>query len=359
MPLYTNPDFRRLPPGPRAIFDKSAPQSFFAQPAWYDLMMRHAVPEGAEVRLYTDERSASQIAVILHGAEAQPQRTLASLANFYSVEHGVVRLPGTDVDAGLTGIVAQILSERPAWDCLRLAGFDPGDPGYAAFVRALGRAGFFVECVFESGTWYEDTAGLDFSRYLAERPAQLRNTYLRKRRKLATSGRLTKAFFADASDVERAIADYQTVYAASWKPPEEYPSFIPALIRLAAELGALRLGIYYIDGIPAAAQFWIFWKGRAVIYKLAHDERFRDLSLGTLLTMEMVERALAEDKPSEINFGRGDDPYKKLWLPQRRERWGITAANPRSLRGIRLGLTREAAKLYHRMRGAPVFPRSA
>src|SRR5207302_827569 len=81
----------------------------------------------------------------------------------------------------------------------------------------------------------------------------------------------------------RAIADYQTIYAASWKPPEDFPEFIPALIRLAAELGALRLGIYYIDGAPAAAQFWILWHGRAVIYKFAHDKQFDDLSLGTLL----------------------------------------------------------------------------
>jgi Acetyltransferase (GNAT) domain len=356
MPLYTNPDFRRLPAGPRAIFGQSAQASFFALPAWYDLMTRHAVPAGAEIRLYTDERPGSQIAVLLHTSRSQPQRSLVSLANFYSVEHGIISVPGADLEVALAGILSEVLSERPSPDCLRLAEFDPREPGYSAFVGTLRRAGLFVECVLQAATWYEDTGGLDFSGYLAERPAQLRNTWARKRRKIAASGRLRKAFFNDATAIDQAIADYETVYRASWKPPEAYPSFIPALIRFAAELGALRLGIYYIDDIPAAAQFWILWQGRAAIYKLAHDERFDDLSLGTLLTMEMVERVLSEDRPREINFGRGDDPYKKLWLPKRRERWGITAANPRTLRGMRLGLTREAAKLYHGLRGEPRRP---
>ncbi len=68
---------------------------------------------------------------------------------------------------------------------------------------------------------------------------------------------------------------------------EFFPDFIPALIRLAAELGALRLDIYYIDGVPAATQFWILWHGRA----------------GTLLSMEMTERVLADDHPREITLG--------------------------------------------------------
>jgi len=356
MPLYTNPDFRRLPSGPRAIFDEPAEDSFFALPAWYDLMSRYGTAADADVYLYTDERPSSAVAVLLKTARSRPQRQLASLANFYSVEHGIVAAPKANLDAGLTEILSEILAERPRWDCVALAEFDPRDPGYSAFVRALRRAGLFVECVFHSGTWYENTAGLDFRRYLAERPAQLRNTYLRKCRKVEASGRLTKAFCADAAAIDQGIADYEAVYAASWKPREGFPSFIPALMRLAAERGALRLGIYYIDHIAAAAQFWILWNGRAIIYKLAHDKRFDELSLGTLLTMEMFERVLTEDRPAEINLGRGDDPYKKSWLPKRRERWGITAANPRTLRGMRLGLRREAAKFYHRIRGERTSP---
>jgi len=184
----------------------------------------------------------------------------------------------------------------------------------------------------------------------------LRNTWHRKKRSLDRSGRLQTAFFPGDISIAQAIRDYQTIYAASWKPAEPFPQFMPALMRLAAKLGALRLGIYYIDGVPAAAQFWILWGGRAVIYKLAHDKQFDRLSLGTLLTMELIERVLQMDRPEEINFGRGDDPYKKLWLPKRRERWTISAFNPRTMPGLALGLKREAAKLYHRLRREPTAP---
>jgi Acetyltransferase (GNAT) domain len=356
MPVYPNPDFRRLPSGLATLFEAAARDSFFALPGWYDLMARHGVPPATETRLYSDERPGSSAAFVLQVAENDGRRRLASLTNAYSVEHGILATPGADLAKGIDAMVGTILDESPRWDAIALEELDPRAPSFRAAIAALRGAGFFVECVCQSGTWYEETAEMSFADYLAQRPSELRNTWRRKGRRLAAGDRLKTAFYAEYAGIEQAIADYQMIYAQSWKPAEMYPDFIPALIRLAAAEGALRLGISTLDGIPAAAQFWIVWNGRAVIYKLAHDKRFDDLSLGTLLTMEMIERVLAEDRPSEINFGRGDDPYKKLWLPRRRERWGITAANPRTRRGLGLGLKREAAKIYHRLRGERLAP---
>src|SRR6516162_956453 len=356
MPVYINPDFRRLAGGLARLFERAAEDSFFALPAWYDLVARHGVPRGSEVRVYTDERAGSATALLLRTDAPAHERHLTSLANAYSVEHGVICRPETDLEAGFSAIFAEILAERPRWERLSLIELDPRHASYRAATCSLRRAGFLVECAFNSGTWYEETAALDFAEYLAARPSELRNTWRRKRVRLERSNRLSASFFSDPEGIDQAIADYLTIYDASWKPSEHFPEFIPALIQLAAELGALRLGIYYIDGMPAAAQFWILWRGCAIIYKLAHDKRLDDLSLGTLLTMEMTERVLAYDRPREITLGRGDDLYKRLWLPKRRERWGIAAANPWTRRGLARGLKRKAGKLYDRLRGERISP---
>jgi CelD/BcsL family acetyltransferase involved in cellulose biosynthesis len=126
---------------------------------------------------------------------------------------------------------------------------------------------------------------------------------------------------------------------------------------MAARTGALRMGTLHLGERPVAAQFWIVWQGRACIYKLAHDKSVDEYSPGTILTMRMMESVLSHDKPKEVNFGRGDDPYKKLWLPRRRERWGLAAANPRTLRGLGHAIRQTAARIARPLRpGSPRPP---
>jgi CelD/BcsL family acetyltransferase involved in cellulose biosynthesis len=110
------------------------------------------------------------------------------------------------------------------------------------------------------------------------------------------------------------------------------------------------MGILKIDGENAAAQFWIVWKKKALIFKLAYVDKLRSHSPGTLLTMHMLAQIFEQDVPGEIDFGHGDDEYKKLWVSIRRERWGIEAVNPRSIRGALLSARMTMADMRNRSR---------
>lgn len=349
---YDDPDFLNLPPPLAKLFARAGARSFFAQPIWYHVLTRYGTDEAAHVRLYLDDPDAPHAALLCRTNPGS--RRLHSLSNFYSCEHGPVIDPGTPAaPAAFLRIAIAIADERPRWDAVQLAGFDPGDPGFTLLAAAFREAGWSVHSYFDSGTWYETTAGLSFADYVAARPPALRNTWRRKAAKLGADARVAIEFHAGPAAPEDGIAAYETVYRASWKSREPYPDFVPELIRAAAPTGALRLGILRLDGMPIAAQIWLVWQGRATIYKLAHDQRFDPSSPGTVLTMAMMERVLQQDRPVEVNFGRGDDPYKRLWLGHRRERWGLLIANRATARGLALAL-RQTASEFIRWRQLPV-----
>ncbi|MCW5729123.1 MAG: GNAT family N-acetyltransferase [Alphaproteobacteria bacterium] len=261
-------------------------------------------------------------------------REVAAFVTPYSTVCSPIAAPGIDAAEAAAALAAGFRAACPGTDYLVFEALAEEGPWLAAFRQAFDGAGFFLREFEHFGNWYRQTEGLSWHELRAGLPAQLRNTLDRKGRRLSGGhdGRFT--LFAAPDEAARARAAYEMVYARSWKVAEPYPRFIGALIESAAQAGALRLGLLEIDGAPAAAQIWIVSGGRATIFKLAHDERGKALSPGSLLTAWMMERVLTEDRPVEIDFGRGDDSYKKDWLPCRRARRGLIAFDPRRPLGL-------------------------
>jgi hypothetical protein len=252
----------------------------------------------------------------------------------YTTLFGPILPPAlADTGAVASRLAAAIAAERPAWGVIHLNALDRESPVFSGFVEGFRAAGMVVHPYFHFGNWYEETESASIEDYIQRRPSVLRNTLRRKGKKLDADGRARYELIAGASRLEDGIAAYEKVYARSWKRREPYPRFSAGLIRAAASANCLRLGIMYMDEEPAAAQIWIVAGGRATIYKLVHDERFKHHSLGSILTIRVLKHVLEVDRVREVDFGRGDDPYKSQWLSQRRERWGIMAFNPRRLHG--------------------------
>ena len=218
-----------------------------------------------------------------------------------------------------------------ATDILRLDALDD-DPPSRALIDGLGERGWAVRAHFHFANRHAVVD--DWTAYWQAMPSALRHTIERKRRRLIRDDRLRIEIVRDGPALTAATAAYLAVYRDSWKPPEPHPGFIPALIRAAAADRTLRLGVASIDETPAAAQIWLVAGRRATIFKLAHRPAFDATSIGSVLTAAMLQAAIEQDGVRSIDFGRGDDAYKSLWLPERRPRIGVTAANPRRLFGL-------------------------
>jgi hypothetical protein len=320
----------------------SPPPGFFSLPEWYDLVAKYGLERSWQARAYADD--AGKAALVCAVAKDGSAREIRSCINPYTCEYDWL---GGSPEAVRATAAALAKTDKQTHTIL-LPGLDPDTESFAATLAGLRDAGFATKPYFAWGTWFEPVEGMDFDAYLSGRPSVLQNTW---RRKSAALHKAHHVAFDTSSGVERFIAGYDDVYARSWKEPEPFPEFMPALMRAAAGLGALRYGVLIVDDEPVAAQFWIVWEDKATIFKLAYDKDWHKSSPGTLLTMQMVKHVLERDRVRELNFGRGDDDYKKLWMSQRRERWGIEAVNPKSAAGLGRALKLSAARIRDRLRG--------
>ncbi|HEY2445527.1 MAG TPA: GNAT family N-acetyltransferase [Rhizomicrobium sp.] len=348
MKIYDELDFSRLPGEAHALFEVCGRDSFFNLAGWFRLATECGFGDACRTGLAVDEENL----VALPFRRVPQGRNLKSCTSMYSCEFDV--LSDQASASTMREFARSFVSAIRPLDSLFIEGMDPTRFNFTALIDGFRASGFVAKPYFGWGTWYESTSGLDFDRYLAARPSILRNTWKRKHAALAKSSNIAFRSYRGAGDLDPNIVTYERIREQSWKAAEPLPAFIPALIKFAAGNGALRLGILDIDGEPAAAQFWIVWAGRATIYKLVYAEKFAAFSPGTLLTMHMMEMILEQDRPVEIDFGRGDDAYKQMWLSSRRERWGIEAGNPRTWRGFAHATRLRAALVRDRMKsGAP------
>ena len=310
---------------------------FFAGRIWHDTILAHALPPGAQAVLAVcGPDDAVLVPLLRQGGR------LGSLVTPYNLEWRPLAAPGAGLgclrDAG-HGLGRLLRGQPPT----RLEALDPAAPGLAAMLTGVGQAGMALGHYSHFGNWRQHlTPGVGWDGYFAARPPALRTTILRK---LARAGRETRLTLdrAPGDALERGIAAYLSVRANSWKPPEPFPHFDAVLLRAAAGVGALRLGVLWgADGQPVAAQYWIVSGGRAVLLKLAHDEAARAASPGTALTALMIRSLIEDDGVTELDFGRGDDPYKQLWVAERRQRIGIVLTDPWHPAGL-FELARQAA----------------
>jgi len=293
-------------------------QGPFARREWFTLL------ENAGARPFVALACEGDEAVAL--PLARGARGLENLTNWYAFTWAELAT-GPSARPALLERLARDLAGRAGR--LTLTKLPDEDGTASRLEQAFRAAGWLVLRERCDSNHVLPVAGRSYADYLAARPGHLRTTLKRKAKKVQV-GILT-AFEPEAWQ------SYQAVYAESWKPEEGDPELLRRFAESEGAAGRLRLGVAWHEGAVVAAQMWTVESGTAYIHKLAHLESARPLSAGTTLTAALFEHVIDRDRAQCVDFGTGDDPYKRDWMEQVRPRYRLTcwrAGDPRNWMAI-------------------------
>lgn len=286
----------------------------FDRLAWWQGLAAHCDLEP----LLAVARNDSGAAVLpLSGSDGH----LRALANWYSFRFRPIVSAGAD-GAALLADIASDLSNRA--HRVTLSGL-PDEDGSASLIEATFRqAGWLISREVCDTNHVLDVNGRSYEAYLADRPGKLRTTLKRKSGKVAVD--VLNHFDAAVWDA------YEAIYRESWKPEEGSPDFLRAFAEAEGAAGRLRLGIARVEGEAVAAQMWTVESGTAFIHKLAHRESAKPFSPGSVLSAALFRHVIDVDQVAMVDFGTGDDPYKRDWMESVRLRYRLDMFRPLSPR---------------------------
>lgn len=244
-------------------------------------------------------------------------RRIEALANWYNFSVRPIASPGTDNLDLLATLAEDLAGEAPHIVLSPLPDEDGETTRLAAAFRKAGWTVFREAC---DTNHVLPVAGRSFAEFLADRPGPLRTTLKRKAARVVCT--IETHFNPESWQA------YEEIYAQSWKPSEGNPAFLRRFAEQEGKAGRLRLGLARAEGRPVATQFWTVESGTAFIHKLAHLEEAKPLSPGTSLSAAMFEQVIDHDRVSMVDFGTGDNPYKRDWMDCQRPRYRLEMFRP-------------------------------
>lgn len=284
----------------------------FDRPQWFDLLAAHGFAGEGRIDAVGSEGQTTAWLPL----RREKSGAVSGLANWYSFAIRPLYTGQGDHMAALRDLFARARAEAA-----RLTLYPVPDAEKDSIATAMRAAGWWVRAVPAGDRHWLDLTGLDHDGWWATRPGALRSTVQRKAKKNIVAIEILTAFDADA------WAAYEHIYAASWKPEEGDPALLRAFAEEESARGTFRMGLARIDGAAVAAQYWTVEDGTAFIHKLAHVEDSLKASPGTLLSAALFRHVIAVDGVRRIDFGTGNDAYKRDWMNRHEPLWRLEGFN--------------------------------
>jgi hypothetical protein len=332
------------------LFEVQDQTNMYLTKYWYKNIIEFGLEKDVRLHIYSIEEQKSGMPLLLMFTRSPAGQngsryagwnlgggSLASLTNFQSSYYSCVVANDLNKPEDAFYVLSKGIAENDnQWHMIDINLMDPGSLSYAALKSAFVKNGYYVYSYFYKGNWYENFGEKQFSSYVCSRDKSSKKAiqnYLRKYRKLVKNERIDIDIYTDAESVEKVLNIYHEVYDTSWKEEDYFPGFYDGLIRQTAEQGSLRMLIISIDRIPAAIEMAIVTGGQGVMMRTAYNQEYNRESVGSIAILKMIEYVLEIDGVSEIDFGTDDDPYKAVWVKNRRERWGLVFFNRKTIQG--------------------------
>lgn len=287
--------------------EQSAP---FDRLAWWQALADHC---GLNPCLAVARQGADIAVLPLQTGDGE----MAGLANWYTFRLRPVFSAGADRPRLMAALARSLAGKARR---LTLGGLPDEDGSASLLERALRETGWIVSREPCDTNHVLEVNGRSYQEYLADRPGKLRTTLKRKTGKVEVT--ILETFDAGAWE------EYEAIYRRSWKPEEGSPAFLRAFAMAEGASRRLRLGLARLDGQAIAAQMWTVEGSTAYIHKLAHIEEFRPLSPGSVLSAALFRHVIDGDRVAMVDFGTGDDGYKRDWMEQVRPRYRLDAMRP-------------------------------
>ncbi len=311
--------WHQLPDSANQLFKESEQDSLFLSRMWFENITAHAIDDHNSLCLACVIENDTCLAIL--PLMNHSDGSLSSLSSRFTSLFSLIIISRHREQDGIVNCLAHGLAQLPA----KPIHFEPikaDDINMQNLIDCMQTHGLEKYPYFRFHNWVHELTGESFSQYMSSRPSQLRNTVQRKQRKLQREHDYTFKLYVD-SNIEQALDDYKVVYTASWKANEFHTEFTPNLVKQAAQLNWLRLGILYIDQHPIAAQIWFVVYNKANIYRLVYDEKWKQYSAGSILTYHLMQHVIDMDIVTVIDFLTGNEHYKRDWMSTRKEFIGV------------------------------------
>jgi CelD/BcsL family acetyltransferase involved in cellulose biosynthesis len=206
------------------------------------------------------------------------------------------------------------------------------DPLAEALPEALEAAGFADVTTRARYACPVADFGGDLEAYLAARPQKFGSQIRNRRRELARRSGFKLEVLARPEEVVAGLAHLFYLHRSRWDeeggseafPDEATLEFHRRAGRLLAERGFARLALLHLEGRPVAAGYGFLRRGRFAYYQAGLDPAWRKRSAGMVVMVELMRHTFAEGA-GELDFLRGDEPYKLVWATEIRHTVAVNA----------------------------------